>query len=290
MKSVLITGGSGAFGTAFVKHLLHLPPGPKIGHYARPQRIAIFSRGEHRQAAMARELGEDDRLRFFIGDVRDRDRLRRAMEDIEVVIHAAALKRIEVGQYNPLEVMKTNILGTANVVEAATDAKVSRCVLVSSDKAYQPISPYGTSKAFAESLFLAANNTHGNFGPRFAVVRYGNVWGSTGSVVPLWKAILTTNDTVPVTDPECTRFYMTMWEAVSLVFLTAQTMDGGELKIPTLPAYRLGDLAEALGAKMQIMGLPAWEKRHEAMGPGNASETARRMSVAELREVLKCAF
>jgi UDP-N-acetylglucosamine 4,6-dehydratase/5-epimerase len=286
MRSVLITGGSGAFGTAFVKYLLKLP----AMHPARPTRIAIFSRGEHRQAAMARELGEDARLRFFIGDVRDRDRLRRAMEDIEVVIHAAALKRIEVGQYNPMEVLKTNILGTANVIEAATDAQVSRCVLVSSDKAFQPVSPYGTSKAFAESLFLAANNTHGNYGPRFAVVRYGNVWGSTGSVVPLWKSMLQTNDTVPVTDPECTRFYMRMEEAVSLVFLTAETMDGGEIKIPTLPAYRLGDLAEALGAKMQIIGLPVWEKRHEAMGPGNASETARRMSVAELREVLKCAF
>lgn len=284
MRSVLITGGSGAFGTAFVKYLLQIRPSP-IG---RPERIVVFSRGEHRQAEMRRELGEDERLRFFIGDVRDRDRLRRALEDIEVVIHAAALKRIEVGQYNPLEVMKTNILGTANVVEAATDAQVARCVLVSSDKAYQPVSPYGTSKAFAESLFLAANNTHGNYGPRFAVVRYGNVWGSTGSVVPLWKAILTRKDTVPVTDPECTRFYMTMHEAVSLVYLTAESMDGGEIKIPTLPAYRLGDLAEAMGAKMDVLGLPSWEKRHEAMGPGNASETARRMSVDELREVLRC--
>jgi UDP-N-acetylglucosamine 4,6-dehydratase/5-epimerase len=298
VRSVLITGGSGAFGTAFVRHLLHLPHGPELGHYARPKRIVVFSRGEHRQAQMARALGEDERLRFFIGDVRDRDRLRRAMEDIEVVIHAAALKRIEVGQYNPLEVMKTNILGTANVVEAATDAKVSRCVLVSSDKAYQPISPYGTSKAFAESLFLAANNTHGNYGPKFAVVRYGNVWGSTGSVVPLWRQIIneqttghplraSETPTVPVTDPECTRFYMTMDEAVALVFLTAETMAGGEIKIPILPAYRLGDLAEAMGAQMHIMGLPAWEKRHESMGEGNSSDTARRMSVAELREVLR---
>jgi UDP-N-acetylglucosamine 4,6-dehydratase len=288
MRSVLITGGSGAFGTAFVRHLLHLPHGPELGHYARPKRIVVFSRGEHRQAQMARALGEDERLRFFIGDVRDRDRLRRAMEDIEVVIHAAALKRIEVGQYNPLEVMKTNIVGTANVVEAATDAKVSRCVLVSSDKAYQPISPYGTSKAFAESLFLAANNTHGNYGPKFAVVRYGNVWGSTGSVVPLWKSMLADGATfVPVTDPECTRFYMTMDEAVALVFLTAETMTGGEIKIPTLPAYRLGDLAEAMGAQMHVMGLPAWEKRHESMDDGNSSDTARRMSVAELREVLR---
>lgn len=301
MKSVLITGGSGAFGTAFVKHLLVKQGGPL--------RIVIFSRGEHRQAELARELerlpGASWRLRFFVGDVRDRDRLRRALEDIEVVIHAAALKRIEVGQYNPLEVMKTNIMGTANVIEAATDARVSRCVLLSSDKAYQPISPYGTSKAFAESLFLAANNTHGNYGPRFAVCRYGNIWGSTGSVVPLWRKIIdeqlilrpgTANcdvnaitQIVPVTDPDCTRFYMTMAEAVDLVANTAATMVGGETKIPTLPAYRLGDLAEAMGARMNVLGLPSWEKRHEAMGPGNASETARRMSVSELREALQCA-
>jgi FlaA1/EpsC-like NDP-sugar epimerase len=282
MRSVLITGGSGAFGTAFVKHLL--------GALDCPQRIVVFSRGEHRQAEMARELGPDERLRFFIGDVRDRDRLRRAVEDIDVVIHAAALKRIEVGQYNPLEVKKTNIDGTENVIQAATDGRVSRCVLVSSDKAYQPISPYGTSKAFAESLFLAANNTRGAYGPRFQVVRYGNVWGSTGSVVPLWRSILRTSDTVPVTDPECTRFYMTMRQAVELVYLTAENMaGGGTVVIPTLPAYRLGDLAEAMGAKMNVLGLPSWEKRHEAMGPHNGSETARRMSVAELREVLRCA-
>jgi UDP-N-acetylglucosamine 4,6-dehydratase len=277
---VLITGGSGAFGTAFAEQML------EVGM----DRIVIFSRGEHRQAEMARELASLDpheRLRFFIGDVRDRDRLRRAMQGIDVVIHAAALKRIEVGQYNPMEVMKTNILGTANVIEAASDTDVSRCVLLSSDKAYQPVSPYGTSKAFAESLFLAANNARGSHGPLFAVVRYGNVWNSTGSVVPTWRKMLAEGkETVPVTDPECTRFYMTMRQAIELVFRTAVHMMGGEIEIPTLSAYRLGDLAEAMGAKMQILGLPAWEKRHEAMGPGNASETARRMSVAELREAL----
>lgn len=209
------------------------------------------------------------------------------MEDIEVVIHAAALKRIEVGFYNPLEVKKTNIDGAANVIEAATDAGVKKVVALSTDKAFQPISPYGTSKAFSESLFLAANNSRGARGPLFSVCRYGNVWNSTGSVVPLWRAILRTSDTVPVTDPECTRFYMTMDEAVQLVLNTAETMRGGEIKIPVLPAYRLGDLAEAMGAKMQVLGLPVWEKRHESMGDGNSSDTARRMSVAELREALR---
>jgi UDP-N-acetylglucosamine 4,6-dehydratase len=278
MKSILITGGSGTFGTAFVKHLLSLPT---------PRRIVVYSRGEHRQAEMARDLPDpNNRLRFLIGDIRDRDRLRRAMEDIDTVIHAAALKRIEVGFYNPIEVKKTNIDGAVNVIEAATDAGVGRVVALSTDKAYQPISPYGTSKAFAESLFLAANNTKGWHGPIFSICRYGNIWASTGSVVPLWRSILKTSDTVPVTDPECTRFFMRMSEAVDLVLATASSMKGGEIAIPTLPAYRLGDLAEAMGAKMNILGLPAYEKRHESMGPGNSSDQARRMSVEELRAIL----
>jgi UDP-N-acetylglucosamine 4,6-dehydratase/5-epimerase len=279
VKSVLITGGSGAFGTAFARYLLNFNP-------FLPERIAIFSRSEHRQAEMRRELDDDPRLRFFIGDVRDRDRLRRAMEGIETVIHAAALKRIEVGAYNPLEVKKTNIDGAANVIEAATDARVSRVIALSTDKAFQPVSPYGTSKAFAESLFLAANNTRGWNGPIFSVVRYGNVWGSTGSVVPTWRRILEQTDTVPVTDPECTRFYMTMQHAVDLVFDTAIHMIGGETIIPELPAYRLGDLATAMGAKMDIKGLPAFEKRHESMSPVSSSDMARRMSVAELKALL----
>lgn len=282
MKSVLITGGSGAFGTAFVRYLLI--------RGAEPWRIAILSRSEHRQAEMEREMSPLDpknmRLRFFIGDVRDRDRLRRAMDGVDTVIHAAALKRIEVGAYNPLEVKKTNIDGAANVIEAATDAGVARVIGLSSDKAFEPISPYGTSKAFAESLFLAANNTRGNRGPLFAVVRYGNVWNSTGSVVPTWRRILEVGDTVPVTDPECTRFFMTMDEAVSLVISTAERMKGGEIAIPTLPAYRLGDLAAAMDAKMDVRGLPTYEKRHESMGPGNSSDQTRRMSVEELRAAL----
>jgi UDP-N-acetylglucosamine 4,6-dehydratase len=300
MKSILITGGSGFFGTAFAKAMLAVSD-------SIPERIVVLSRGEARQAEMARELAPLDRtgrLRFFIGDVRDADRLRRAMENVEVVIHAAALKRIEVGEYNPLEVKKTNIDGTANVIQAATDAHVTRCVLVSSDKAFEPVSPYGTSKAFAESLFRAANNARGWRGPRFAIVRYGNVWGSTGSVVPTWRKIIAEQTelrvgdarcdvnairipVVPVTDPECTRFYMTMEQAVDLVFKTAMHMVGGELEIPVLPAYRLGDLAQAMGAQMNITGLPPYEKLHESMGPGNSSDKARRMSVAELQEILR---
>lgn len=279
MRSVLITGGSGAFGTAFAIRLLK---------QKSPFRIVILSRSEHRQADMARSLAPLDpdlRLRFFIGDVRDRDRLRRAMVGVSTVVHAAALKRIEVGAYNPLEVKKTNIDGAANVIEAATDSDVRKVVGLSSDKAFEPISPYGTSKAFAESLFLAANNTRGSFGPRFSVVRYGNVWNSTGSVVPTWRGILKTGNTVPVTDPDCTRFYMTMDQAVDLVLETIDLMPTAPA-IPTLPAYRLGDLAEAMGAKMNILGLPGFEKLHESMGPGNSSDKARRMTVDELRAIL----
>lgn len=280
MKSVLITGGSGAFGTAFAKRLLAMN---------EPARIVIYSRGEHRQADMARDLTPIDperRLRFFIGDVRDRERLRRAMDGIQVVVHAAALKRIEVGQYNPLEVKKTNIDGATNVIEAAHDAGVAQVVALSSDKAFEPVSPYGTSKAFAESLFLSANNTRGWSGPRFAVCRYGNVWASTGSVVPKWRDILRAANVVPVTDPDCTRFFMKMDEAVDLVLRTIETMEGGEIVIPALPAYRIGDLAEAMDAEMDVRGLPVFEKLHESMGPGNSSDKARRMTVDELRRAL----
>ncbi len=225
MNSVLITGGSGFFGTAFVKRMLTIKDGPS--------RIVIFSRGEHRQAEMARDLAPFDpheRLRMFIGDVRDRDRLTRAMEDVEVIFHAAALKRIETAFYNPIEIQKTNIDGAANVIEAAHDAHVQKVIALSTDKVFQPVSPYGTSKAFAESLFLAANNIRGKRGPIFAICRYGNIFCSTGSVVPTWRKMLAEGaKTVPVTDPECTRFFMTIDEAIDLLSrgrLMAETCSG----------------------------------------------------------------
>lgn len=274
MKSVLITGGTGSFGRAFTRRLL--------AGESEIARVAILSRGEHCQADMAAQF-DDSRLRFFIGDVRDRDRLRRAFQGVDCVVHAAALKRIEVGQYNPLEMVQTNILGAVNVIEAALDAGVRKVVALSTDKAYQPISPYGQSKALAESLFRNAYQD----GTKFAVTRYGNVWNSQGSVVPRWRSLLGSRSArVPVTDPEATRFFMTIDQAVDLVLSTIDTMKGGDLRIPTLPAYRLGDLAEAMGATMQITGLPAFEKLHESMCDGNCSKDARRMSVDELREIL----
>lgn len=274
MKSVLITGGTGSFGQAFAQRLL------KDG----TERVVILSRGEHAQAEM-RERMCDDRLRFFIGDVRDRDRLRRAFGGIDVVIHAAALKRIEVGAYDPIEMVKTNVIGTMNVIEAAMDAKVKKVVGLSSDKAWQPISPYGQSKALAESLLLNANNMVRPDGPSFTITRYGNVAGSRGSVIPRWKEMQKFGaKSVPVTDPECTRFYMRMDQAVDLVIEAIGSKK--EILIPKLPAYRLGDLADVLGVKMDVKGLPSFEKRHEGMDFGNTSDIARRMSRDELGEAV----
>lgn len=277
-ESILITGATGAFGNAFTRTLLAkgIP------------RIVCFSRGEYRQFLMSQELAAFDngQLRFMIGDVRDRDRLRRAMEGVEVVVHAAALKRIEVGHYNPLEMVKTNINGAANIIEAAHDAGVKKVVALSSDKAFQPVSPYGLSKALAETIFLAANNTRGKHGPRHAVCRYGNVWGSTGSVVPIWQKMIANGAmVVPVTDPDCTRFFMRMEGSIKLVLDVISTMPS-TIAIPILPAYRLGDLANAMGVSIDVRGLPPWEKKHESMEDGNSSDQARRMTVDELRQEL----
>ena len=278
MRSILITGGTGSFGQAFTERLLK---------DELASRICIYSRGEHDQAYMRRRLGEDKRLRFFIGDIRDLQRLGRAVSGCHVIVHAAALKRIEVGFYNPEEMVKTNVIGAMNVVEAAQECGVEKVVALSTDKAFQPISPYGHSKALAEQVFLSSNNTGGQKGPRFAVTRYGNVFDSSGSVAPTWRQMLEDGEThVPMTDPECTRFFMWMDEAIDLVLHTIKTMKGGEINVPKLPAYRLGDLAAAFRAQTIITGLPKWEKRHESMDANNCSENAPRLSTDELRIAL----
>ncbi len=271
---MLITGGTGAFGQAFVKRLLELP---------QYHRICIYSRDEYKQYLMREKFHNSPRLRFFIGDVRDKERLRRAMRGVSTVVHAAALKRIEVGHYNPSEMVKTNVLGTMNVIEASQDARsVRKVVYLSSDKAWQPVSAYGYSKALGESLILAANDQVGPNGPDYACTRYGNVAGSTGSVIPIWRAA---QAGVRVTDPECTRFWMTMDEAVDLVLQTITS--GVKLAIPRLPAFRLGDLVEAMNLRYDIVGLPEHEKLHEGMADGVTSDVARRMTVDEIREALR---
>lgn len=273
--AVLVTGGSGFFGRAFVERLLQ----------TGVRRICVYSRSEHVQARMREEF-HDERLRYFIGDVRDVARLERALQGVDWVIHAAALKRVEVGEYDAGEMVKTNVLGAMNVIEAAQWAHVRRVVALSTDKACQPVNCYGASKLAAEKLFLAANNSSGELGPRFAVVRYGNVAGSTGSVIPTWRRALEEDRTVEMRHPEATRFWMSVQHAVDLVLRTAMTMVGGELVIPDLPAYRLEDLATAMGVRYEVTRLLLGEKLHESMRPGEDSASARRMSVDELRSEL----
>lgn len=279
--SYLITGGTGYLGRALARRLTY---------NGWEERVCIYSRSEAAQAAMQREMGykgevEGERLRFFVGDVRDLGRLERAMRGVRFVIHAAALKRIEVGHYNPDEMVKTNVLGTMNVIEAARRAGVARVVLVSSDKAFQPVSPYGLSKALAEHLCLAANRM--GLGPSFVVVRYGNVAGSTGSVIPMWRDQLEEdpNCRLRITDPGCTRFWMRIEQAVDLVLdATGPLVEDASVLVPKLPAYQLQDLAIAMGGRaFETIGLPAWEKKHEAMEEGNSSEHAERLTVEMLR-------
>lgn len=278
MRSILVTGGSGFFGRGFVRKALDMGA----------DRVCIYSRGEYAQHLMREQFKNDSRLRFFVGDCRDQQRLQRAMEGVDTVISAAALKRIETSYYNPEEVVKTNVMGTMNTIEAARAAGVRKVVLVSTDKAAVPASIYGFSKATAEALMLAENNARGATGPLFSVCRFGNVWCSTGSIVPKWRALIAAGaKTVPVTDPDCTRFFMRIEAAADLVYRTAASNDGGELAIPTLPAYRVGDLAEAMGVGVEVSGLPDFEKKHETMDGITTSADARRMTIAELRKELE---
>lgn len=279
---MLVTGGTGAFGRAFVRRMLD------EGH----RRICVYSRDEYKQAQMREEFGTDC-VRYFIGDVRDKERLRRAMRGCSTVIHAAALKRIEVGAYNPCEMVKTNILGTMNVIEASQDVRsVRRVVYLSTDKAWQPKSPYGQSKALAESLVLAANDQVGPNGPRYICTRYGNVAGSTGSVIPTWRRAIEEGREIVMSDPEVTRFWMTMDEAVDLV-KQAIVEKEKDLLIPELPAYRLGDLLHAMIGEIEppplvkVTNLGGYEKLHEGMAEDNTSDRARRMNIDEIRNGLR---
>lgn len=256
-KNILITGGTGSFGRRFI--------GRALEHHA-PRRVVVFSRDELKQYEFQQELGNDPRVRFFIGDVRDRDRLERAFTDVEVVVHAAALKQVPAAEYNPFEATKTNILGAQNVIDAALDRGVKRVVALSTDKACSPINLYGATKLVSDKLFVAANAYAGGQDTRFTVVRYGNVAGSRGSVIPLFKR-LASNGVIPITDERMTRFWITLDQGVDFVIQSLSDMHGGELFVPKIPSMRVIDLARAIApdARIEKIGIRPGEKLHEEM-------------------------
>lgn len=257
-SSVLITGGTGSFGSAFAKFLLE---------NLDPHRVIIFSRDELKQLELRAKLGNDSRLRWFLGDVRDRDRLRRALHNVDMVVHAAALKQVDAAEYNPMEYIKTNVLGSQNLIEAAIDAGVKRVVGLSTDKASSPINLYGATKLTADKLFVAANNYGHASGTRFAVVRYGNVIGSRGSVVPRFLELATQGKPLPITDRRMTRFWISLDDAVRFVVDSLLMMTGGELYIPKIPSMRITDLAKAIAPESEWheVGVRPGEKLHEEM-------------------------
>jgi UDP-N-acetylglucosamine 4,6-dehydratase len=263
-KSILITGGTGSFGKQYTKTILD--------RY-NPRRIVIFSRDELKQFEMAQEFN-DPCMRHFLGDVRDPERVKQAMEGIDVVIHAAALKQVPAAEYNPMECIKTNVYGAENVIRAALEQEVDRVIALSTDKAANPINLYGATKLTSDKLFVAANNMAGKKRTRFAVVRYGNVVGSRGSVVPFFKNLLAQGKkALPITHPEMTRFWITLQEGVDFVLKNFERMQGGEIFVPKIPSMRVMDLAESLapGIEKQIIGIRPGEKLHEIMCPADDS-------------------
>jgi UDP-N-acetylglucosamine 4,6-dehydratase/5-epimerase len=259
-KSVLVTGGTGSFGKAFVRTVLQRYPGVK--------RLVIFSRDELKQFEMAQEFSprEFPQLRFFIGDVRDAARLKRACEGVDIVVHAAALKQVPAAEYNPMECIKTNVLGAQNVIEACMDTQVSRVVALSTDKAAAPINLYGATKLCSDKLFVAANNIKGSRDLRFSVVRYGNVMGSRGSVIPFFVEKRASGE-LPITDPQMTRFNISLQDGVEMVLWSIEHAWGGEILVPKIPSYRITDVAEAVApdARKRIVGIRPGEKLHEEM-------------------------
>jgi UDP-N-acetylglucosamine 4,6-dehydratase len=257
-SSVLITGGTGSLGKALVHYFLQ---------HTNVQRIVVYSRDELKQHALRNEIGESSRLRWFIGDIRDLERLKRALHGVECVIHTAALKQVDTGEYNPMEFIKTNVLGSQNVIDASIDAGVKRVVALSTDKASSPINLYGATKLTADKLFVAANNYSHSYGTTFCVVRYGNVMGSRGSVIPFWKNLADLGQPLPITDLRMTRFWISIEQAVKFVIDSLEIMQGGELYVPRIPSMRIVDLAAAVAsnAKLKEVGMRPGEKLHEEM-------------------------
>jgi len=259
--AILVTGGTGSFGKAFIATVLE--------RY-NPRRLVVFSRDEFKQFEMAADFPEQKypAIRFFIGDVRDRDRLEMAMRGIDYVIHAAALKQVPTAEYNPFECINTNVLGAENVVQASIRCGVKRVIALSTDKAANPVNLYGASKLASDKIFVAANHLSGHGGTRFSVVRYGNVFNSRGSVVPLFnKLALEKANEIPITDDRMTRFWITLDQGVSFVLSCLEMMAGGEIFIPKIPSMKIVDLASALapGIPHRIIGVRPGEKLHEIM-------------------------
>lgn len=259
-KGILITGGTGSFGRAFVRSVLKKYPGVR--------RLVIYSRDELKQFEMAQEFAPKDypALRYFIGDIRDQDRLRRALEGIDIVIHAAALKQVPAAEYNPFEAIKTNVLGAQNVIESCLDNGVQHVVALSTDKAAAPINLYGATKLCSDKLFTAANNITGARDLRLSVVRYGNVIGSRGSVVPFFLD-QRSSGVIPITDPAMTRFNISLEEGVQMVLWALENAQGGEIFVPKIPSYLITDLAEAVApeCELKMVGIRPGEKIHEEM-------------------------
>jgi UDP-N-acetylglucosamine 4,6-dehydratase (inverting) len=260
MKSVLVTGGTGSFGKAFVRTVLQ--------RYPDVTRVVVFSRDELKQFEMEQAFPRSryPALRYFLGDVRDEDRLRRALEGIDVVVHAAALKQVPAAEYNPFECIKTNVLGAQNLIEACLDSGVGRVVALSTDKAAAPINLYGATKLCSDKLFVAANNIRGSRDIRFSVVRYGNVMGSRGSVIPYFMSLRRTG-ALPITDASMTRFNISLQEGVDMVLWSLEHALGGEILVPKIPSYRITDVATAIApeCRQEIVGIRPGEKIHEEM-------------------------
>ena len=263
--SILVTGGTGSFGKRFVKRVLQC---------AKPQRLVIYSRDELKQFVMRQQYPVErfPNVRFFIGDVRDRDRLYRALDGVEIVVHAAALKQVPTAEYNPLEAIKTNILGAANLIDAAIDRNVQKLLALSTDKAANPVNLYGATKLCADKLFVAANAYSGFHRTRFGVVRYGNVVGSRGSVIPYFLAQRATG-CLTLTDPRMTRFLITLDQSVEFVMRAIDAMLGGEIFVPRIPSVRVTDLARVIGpeCRREVIGIRPGEKLHEVMVPEDES-------------------
>ncbi|HXG87645.1 MAG TPA: UDP-N-acetylglucosamine 4,6-dehydratase (inverting) [Vicinamibacterales bacterium] len=258
-KVILITGGTGSFGKKFTETVLT--------RY-KPKKLIIFSRDELKQYEMQQTFGDTKypNIRYFIGDVRDRERLYRAMDGVDVVVHAAALKQVPTAEYNPLEAVKTNVLGAANLIDAAIDRNVKSVIALSTDKAANPVNLYGATKLCSDKLFVAANSYSGGHKTRFAVVRYGNVVGSRGSVVPFFLKMRQTG-VIPITDPRMTRFWITLQQGVDFVLTSLERMEGGELFVPKIPSMNIMDVAKALApdCRTEVVGIRAGEKLHEVM-------------------------